>query len=123
MKRTEELKQVFIKCGDNDYWFYYLHVLKSLFDYYDYYPQARFNPELMEIYIRKQLDNLMSLVEDYDKGFPWHDRLTVYFNEEAVAALEKYRLEYGGNSECAYMDIETYLITPGATIDKFIFNV
>ena len=53
--------------------------------------------------------------------FPW--KVKVYFNVNAKLRLDRYKEEKGGNSECAYMDIETYLITPRATIEQFIFNI
>ena len=122
--KIDHINQIFIRCHDNDFWSYYTHALKSVFEWYNssFRDWQNTTEENVTSFIEKNLDNLYELCHGGTKDkFPW--KIKVYFNEEAKQALEKYRVEYRGNSECAYMDIETYLITPGATIDQFIFNV
>jgi hypothetical protein len=115
-----EIKQIFIKCHDNDFWVHYLHALKQVFDYIDYFPHSdKTSFEKIENFIRKTLDNTYYLVSKTENKFPWE--VKIFFNEDAQKVYEEIKLY--GNLECAYMDIETYLITPGAKIEQFIFNV
>ena len=117
-----ELKQVFIKCHDNDYWFHYLHALKSVFDWYNFHPRPNINFENIEKYIRACINNLSLLTNDGKYEEFWAmKRLHIYFNEEAKIQYEE-EVEYA-NGECAYMNIFTYLITPNAQIEDFIFIV
>lgn len=123
MKNSFELKQVFIKCHDNDFWSYYRSVLFTLYYWYSYtyHSHQPFPEEKIQKFIEETLSSLYRLNNDDSTrdGFPW--KIKVYLNEEAK---EKYNDNLSwGNHESAYMDIESYLITPGAIIDDFIFNV
>lgn len=116
-----EIKQVFIKCHDNDFWDYYKVSLFSLYYWYKLSYSKLCDVSDIENFIQKTLDNLYELSHKNsdEKKFPYKVKVTI--NDEAVLAYIKE--SKWGNSECAYMDIETYLITPGATIEDFIYNI
>lgn len=117
---VKDINQVFLKCHDNDFHNYYIAVLKAVYEYVNYFSRYQgYNLEKVEEYIKKHL-NLLSQLQN-DKDFPWE--VKIYFNEEAKSELEKYVIQHGGNSECAYMDIESYLKTPFTNIDNYIINV
>lgn len=118
-----KIHQVFIKCHDNDFWSYYRGALFSLYYWYamTHREWHEIDDEAVQEFIEENLDSLYKLSngQSEDKKFPW--KIKVFLNEEAIQEMKKE--SECGNSECAYMDIEAFLMTPGATIEQFIYSI
>lgn len=120
----KNLNQVFIKCHDNDFWDYYRGALNVVYYWYGYMHRNNeyFNPDDVTNHIQMYLDITYQLCNPHitDAKFPY--KVGVLFNEEAKEAYNKESLE--GNSECAYMDIESFLNSNGTEeINDYIYNV
>jgi len=118
------INQIFIKFHDNDYWFHLKHALKCFANWYFYYTESseKTSFESVEKYIRASIDNLSYLTQGKFETFYSHNRLNIYFNEEAIRMCEE-EMKNGNFGECAYLDVESYLMSDGESLDKYIMNI